>query len=208
METLKYKAISSKKQYNEYCDALYALLNSVIKNREINDEIELLTILIEKWDNEHNTFNDMDPVQLLKALMSENNVTANELSKILHITKGMVSEILNYRKGLSKNSISSAASHFKISQESLNRSYLLKPRLSQLRKVSLKKKVRPLNQNKKVDLTDPAFIAEQRKKMQERVEKLRQLSYKLRTSSGINELENEPALKKASAKMKRSLHGH
>lgn len=50
--------------------------------------------------------------------------------------------------------------------------------------------------NEKVDLTDPAFIEEQRKKSQERIEKLKQLSYKLRSPSGITELENEPAYKR------------
>jgi len=51
-------------------------------------------------------------------------------------------------------------------------------------------------QNEKVDLTDPAFIEEQRRKSQERIEKLKQLSYKLRSPSGITELENEPAYKR------------
>jgi HTH-type transcriptional regulator / antitoxin HigA len=208
METLKYKAISAKKQYNEYCETLYSLLNSEKKNTAINDEIDLLTILIEKWDREHNTFNDLDPVQLLKALMSENNLTATELAKILHITKGMVSEILNYRKGLSKNNISLAASHFKIAQESLNRNYPLQPRFPYTRKAGLERKVQHLNRTEKGTLTDPAFIEEQRKLMQIRIEKLKRLSEKLRTSSGISELENEPAFKKASTKMKRSLHGH
>jgi cell division protein FtsZ len=51
-------------------------------------------------------------------------------------------------------------------------------------------------QNEKIDLTDPAFIEEQRRKSQERIEKLKQLSYKLRSPSGITELENEPAYKR------------
>lgn len=132
METLKYKVISTKKQYKEYCEILYNFLNDTNKTREIKEEIDLLTALIEKWDNEHNSFNELDPVQLLKALMLENNITANELSKILHVTKGMVSEILNYHKGLSKNNIQALASRFKIAQEAFNRNYLLKPRVYQI----------------------------------------------------------------------------
>lgn len=61
-------------------------------------------------------------------------------------------------------------------------------------------------QSEKVDLTDPAFIEEQRKKSQERIEKLKQLSYKLRTSSGISELENEPAYKRRNVELENTQH--
>jgi cell division protein FtsZ len=60
--------------------------------------------------------------------------------------------------------------------------------------------------NEKVDLTDPAFIEEQRKKSQERIEKLKQLSYKLRTPSGINELEQEPAYKRRNVDLEETQH--
>jgi len=50
---LKYTEIKDLKQYNEYCDTLEKF---IFQNKEIED-IETLTQLIEKWDNEHNTFN-------------------------------------------------------------------------------------------------------------------------------------------------------
>jgi len=126
--TLKYKVITSRKQYNEYCKDIYSLLNIKNKTKEINEEIELLTVLIEKWDNEHNSFSDLDPVQILKVLMKENNLTPNDLMEIMDVTKGMVSEILNYYKGLSKHNIQLLASHFKVAQEAFNRHYALKHR--------------------------------------------------------------------------------
>ena len=61
-------------------------------------------------------------------------------------------------------------------------------------------------QSEKVDLSDPAFIEEQRKKSQERIEKLKQLSYKLRTPSGINELEQEPAYKRRNVELEDTAH--
>jgi cell division protein FtsZ len=61
-------------------------------------------------------------------------------------------------------------------------------------------------QNEKVDLTDPAFIEEQRKKSQERIEKLKQLSYKLRSPSGITELEQEPAYKRRNVDLEDTQH--
>ena len=60
--------------------------------------------------------------------------------------------------------------------------------------------------NEKVDLTDPAFIEEQRKKSQERIEKLKQLSYKLRSPSGITELEQEPAYKRRNVDLEETQH--
>jgi len=129
METLKYKVIASRKQYNSYCKDIYSLLNKKNKTKEINEEIELLTVLIEKWDSEHRTTKNLDPIALLKALMEENNLVPNDLIKLLGVSKGMVSEILNYHKGLSKENIQILASHFKIAQESFNKKYELRPRL-------------------------------------------------------------------------------
>ncbi|MCW3113537.1 MAG: family transcriptional regulator, partial [Segetibacter sp.] len=60
MEALKYSIIKSKKQYAAYCKSLEELATSNNKSKAVKDEIELLTLLIEKWDNEHNRFEDVD----------------------------------------------------------------------------------------------------------------------------------------------------
>jgi HTH-type transcriptional regulator/antitoxin HigA len=123
METLKYTVIKDVEQYRAYCDILERLILNDHKTRE--DEIELLTLLIEKWDNEHNTFNDSDPIELLKALMEEHNLKAKDLVGILNLSKGTVSKILNYHKGLSKDTIRKLSDYFKLSQEAFNRPYKL-----------------------------------------------------------------------------------
>jgi HTH-type transcriptional regulator/antitoxin HigA len=71
MATLKYKVITSKAQYKDYSNMLEQLIFSGAKNRDTKDEIALLTLLIEKWDIEHNSFDDLSPVQLLHSLMDE-----------------------------------------------------------------------------------------------------------------------------------------
>ena len=121
METLKYTIIKDEKQYFEYCNMLEAL-TSTGSNAD-DDEIELLTLLIEKWDDEHNTFSDLSPVDLLKALMAENNLKAIDLARLLGLTRGTVSKILNHQKGFSKDTIRKLAEHFKVSQEAFNRPY-------------------------------------------------------------------------------------
>ena len=124
METLKYTVIKSKSHYDEYCRILEELLAKE-ENGTLNDEIDLLTVLIEKWDEEHNTFEDLDPVELLQYLMNEKDIKAKDLASILNVSKGLISDILNYKKGFSKDIIRCLSDYFKISQEALNRPYPL-----------------------------------------------------------------------------------
>jgi HTH-type transcriptional regulator/antitoxin HigA len=125
METLKYKVIKTKSQYNQYCKDLENLLEKG-RNKTIQDEIDLLTLLIEKWDIEHNSFEEVDPIRLLSSLMEEQKMKSKDLVDLLGISKGYVSEILNYKKGLSKEIIRKLANRFKMSQEAFNRPYKLK----------------------------------------------------------------------------------
>ena len=124
MKTLKYTLIKTEKQYEAYCEELESLIDR--NDKGLEDEIELLTLLIEKWDESHNTFKDLDPVQLTKALMEEHHLKARDLVRILGLSKGTVSRILNYKKGLSKESIRQLSAYFKVRQEAFNRPYALK----------------------------------------------------------------------------------
>ena len=125
METLKYKVITSKNQYKEYCKALEQLVFSGSKDRSTKDEIALLTLLIEKWDAEHILSTELDPVQLLHSFIKDHNLKAKDLVEILGISKGYVSDILNYKKGFSKEVIRKLADYFKVSQAAFNRPYKL-----------------------------------------------------------------------------------
>jgi len=123
MKKLKYTVIKDQKQYENYCDILE---NLVFRDeRELQDEIELLTLLIEKWDNDNNTFKDSDPIEILKGLMEEHDLKATDLTEILDLSKGTISKILNYHKGLSKDTIRKLSDYFKLSQEAFNRPYKL-----------------------------------------------------------------------------------
>jgi HTH-type transcriptional regulator/antitoxin HigA len=125
METLKYKVITSLTQYKKYCNTLEELVFSGAKNKNTKDEIALLTLLIEKWDAEHLSTTDLDPIQLLQSFMDEHGMKAKDLVDLLDVSKGYVSDILHYKKGLSKDVIRKLASHFKVSQEAFNRPYAL-----------------------------------------------------------------------------------
>lgn len=138
MTTLKYKVITSKTQYKEYTNVLEELLFSGLKDRNTKEEIALLTLLIEKWDTEHNNFEELDPVKLLHSLMADHKMKAKDFVELLGISKGYVSDILNYKKGLSKEVIRKLSDYFKISQEAFNRPYkLVLPANSHLRNASV-----------------------------------------------------------------------
>lgn len=123
--TLKYTVIKNKTQYKQYCKILEEVLDNRSESKAINDEIELLTLLIEKWDEEHNTFDDPDPIQLLHSFMADHKMKAKDLVDLLGVSKGYVSDILNYKKGLSKEVIRKLAERFKVNQKAFNRRYEL-----------------------------------------------------------------------------------
>ncbi len=147
MKTLKYTVIKSETQYNTYCKTLEDLLENNENNKDSSDEIELLTLLIEKWDSEHSNFTEKNPIELLHSLMNDHHLKAKDLVTILGVSKGLISDILNYKKGLSKEIIRILAAYFKVSQEAFNRPYkLINPANSHLRYASV------MNTPKKVEL--------------------------------------------------------
>lgn len=64
-----------------------------------------------------------DPICILRALMAERGLRQRDLTKILGVSRSSVSNILNYRSGLSKKNIRVLAGYFKIDQAKLNRRY-------------------------------------------------------------------------------------
>ena len=119
---MKYKVIKDKEQYQQYCESLEQLLASRVDG-EVQDEIELLTLLIETYDASHHTF--VDPIALLRSFMTDHHLKPHHLVELLSVSKGYVSDILNYKKGLSKEVIRKLADHFKVRQEAFNKAYPL-----------------------------------------------------------------------------------
>ncbi len=125
METLKYKVIKTERRYNSYCKVLEELVFATAKPKAIKEEIELLTLLIEKYDEQHTSFTLLNPVELLRSLMKEHSMKSIDLAKVLTVSEGLVSDMLNYKKGFSKEVIRKLAEHFKVNQEAFNRPYEL-----------------------------------------------------------------------------------
>lgn len=122
-----YTIIRSEEQYMTYCNDLekltlkYDSKSSVI----LLDLIDTITLLIEKYDEEHSKLKEVDPIQLLKSLMHEKKLKQKDLVDLLKVSKGHLSDILNYKKGLSKNVIRIISEKFKVRQSAFNRPYKL-----------------------------------------------------------------------------------
>jgi HTH-type transcriptional regulator / antitoxin HigA len=126
MHTIKYKVIATEKQYLKYCDILEELVFSKKRTHAIEDEISLLTLLIKTYDRQKHPLPETDPVQLLKYLMKDYKLKSIDVAKLLNVSEGLVSDMLKYKKGFSKESIRILADRFKMRQEAFNKPYELK----------------------------------------------------------------------------------
>jgi HTH-type transcriptional regulator/antitoxin HigA len=125
MEILKYKVIKTREQYEDYCRELERLDDSGDAEKFM-DVAELLTLLIEAYDAERENLSNYDPIELLQSLMEDHQLKARDIANILNVSKGYVSDILHYKKGMSKEIIRKLSAHFKMNQAAFNRQYSLK----------------------------------------------------------------------------------
>ncbi len=118
--------IKNETQYFAYCDEVERLELMESKTQSIEDRIELLILLIEKWDKEHNELPELNPVEYLKLLMETNKLKNVDIQNKVGINKTTLSHILNYRRGFSKKNIRLLADFFKVSHDTFNKKYELR----------------------------------------------------------------------------------
>lgn len=107
---MKYKVIKSKEQYDQYC----AILEQLLTSNSSGDEIELISLLIESWDREHNTVGEVDNVTLLRFLMQEHGLRHTDLADIVAVGPRLISEILNSKRTVPSGMARKLAEHFKL----------------------------------------------------------------------------------------------
>lgn len=126
---MKYSEILTKKQYDEYCKQHLELgkkLSAGIENDDMESDYYVLQLIIDDYSRkQNNPFDALTPVDLLKALMDEYGYSGYKLSKELSIPQSTISDILNYRRGFSKDLIRKFASKFNLNQESFFKEYEL-----------------------------------------------------------------------------------
>ncbi len=82
------------------------------------DELEILSILIEKYEDDHYPIGPSDPVEAIKFRMEQQGLTQRDLEPFIG-SSGRVSEVLNRKRDLSLNMIKRLHDGLKIPYESL-----------------------------------------------------------------------------------------
>jgi len=88
-------------------------------------EIEYLSVLIEAYEEKHSPIGNPNPVEYLKYVLENKNMKQQDLVNLLNISKGTLSNILNYRKKLSIDMIRALHSRLKIPYDILMEDYEL-----------------------------------------------------------------------------------
>jgi len=109
-----YTVIKSKKQYIDYCNRLEVLGDKSRLSKIEREEMELLQLLIDKYDELKITGSSVPPHETLKSLMLERNMKGIELAALLHVSTGLVSDMLAGKKAISKSSIQVLSAYFKV----------------------------------------------------------------------------------------------
>jgi HTH-type transcriptional regulator / antitoxin HigA len=117
---MKYSVIKSKRQYLDYCNALEQLGEIKRPAKTVQDEMELLQLLIDTYDEAQRKIKKIPAHVFLKSLMNEHQMRGVTLANLLNVSPSLVSDMLHGKKAFSKNSIRILAEYFKVSQEAFN----------------------------------------------------------------------------------------
>jgi len=89
------------------------------------DKLDLLSILVEKYEEEHFPIDSPDPIEAIKFRMEQMGLTTSDLGIFIG-SRGRASEILNKKRKLTISMIRSLSRNLKIPSDSLIKEYNLK----------------------------------------------------------------------------------
>jgi HTH-type transcriptional regulator/antitoxin HigA len=119
---MKIKILKSEQEYNETCDRIYKLINStetlIDPHSPEGEEIELLSLLVEKYEQEHYTIQAPDPIVAIKFRMDQMNLKQADIAPLFG-GKTRVSEVLNGKRRLTLKMITLLNRYLGIPLESL-----------------------------------------------------------------------------------------
>ena len=93
------KLIKTENDYNQALQRLEVIFDAK-KGTQEGDELELLGLLIDQYENENFPIGLPDPIEAIKFRMEQMGYTQNDLAKIIGF-KSRASEILNRKRKLS-----------------------------------------------------------------------------------------------------------
>lgn len=96
---MKLKPIRNKHDYKKALERLEKIFDSG-KGTPEGDELEILGMLIEQYENRHHFIGLPDPIEAIKFRMEQMGYTQHDLANIIGL-KSRASEILNRKRKLS-----------------------------------------------------------------------------------------------------------
>ncbi|MGA7571146.1 MAG: helix-turn-helix domain-containing protein [Candidatus Aquilonibacter sp.] len=109
-------AIHNEKDYRTYLARVEELFDKKNRSAAENRYLELLSVLIERYEQEHDPIVAPDPLDALKELMAANGMSQSALARLLG-SSGITSEILSGKRSLSKTHIKKLAAAFNVSTD-------------------------------------------------------------------------------------------
>jgi HTH-type transcriptional regulator/antitoxin HigA len=115
------KPIKTEKDYQDALKRLDILFDAK-KGTSEGDELEILSILIDKYENEKFPIGFPDPIEAIKFRMEQMGYNQNDLAKVVGL-KSRASEILNKKRKLTLEMIRQLHDILKIPTEVLIQAY-------------------------------------------------------------------------------------
>jgi HTH-type transcriptional regulator/antitoxin HigA len=110
------RAIHSERELRKYIARVEELLDLSKRSAAEDRYLELLTVLIDRYEEEHHPIEAPDPIAALKELMLASGVSQAKLSQLLG-SSGIVSEVLSGKRALSKTHIKKLCELFGVSAD-------------------------------------------------------------------------------------------
>ncbi len=119
---MKIKVIKSEQDYNEACERIYKLINSsenqIEPNTSEGEELELLSLLVEKYEQALYPIEAPGPIEAIKFRMDQMNLKQIDIAPLFGgITR--VSEVLHGKRALTLKMITLLNRYLGIPLESL-----------------------------------------------------------------------------------------
>jgi len=100
---MEIRPIKTEKDYNKALERLEVIFDASPNSKE-GDEAEILSLLIENFENQYYPIEAPDPIEAIKIRMEEMNIKQKDLVGIIG-GKSRVSEVLNKKKKLTVDMI-------------------------------------------------------------------------------------------------------
>lgn len=118
------KPIKTEVQYSEALERLEKIFDAK-ENTPLGDEAEILSLLIDNYENEHYKIDVPDPIEAIRIRMEEMDLKQKDMVQIIG-SKSKTSEVLNRKKKLTVEMIRNLQEKLHLSAALLISNYPIK----------------------------------------------------------------------------------